>query len=119
MKDTMLSAAELSIVPLPRETWKGTPVPLRYTTEEYYDLEMTREQDGFQVHMVRRRFEAPVTHSPEEYDFPDGLYQDYWEKAEAWGVVAEDNGERKLLACIEICPEEWRGTAEKHAYLSC
>ena len=48
-----------------------------------------------------------VTHTPEEYDFPDRLYQDHWEKAEAFGIVGEENGEKKLLACVEICPEEW------------
>ena len=37
-------------------------------------------------------------------DYPDSLYQDHWEGAEAYGVVS-DSGE--LLACIEVCPEEW------------
>ena len=45
-----------------------------------------------------------IIHTPEEYDFPDSLYQDHWEKAQAYGIVG-DNGE--LLACIEVCPEEW------------
>ena len=29
------------IVPLPKEKWKGTVVPMRYTTREYFDLELT------------------------------------------------------------------------------
>ena len=66
---------ELTIVPLPKAEWKGTPIMMRYTTEEY--------------------------------DFPDSLYQDHWEKAEAYGMYTEENGERKMLACIEVCPEEW------------
>lgn len=24
------------IIPLPREKWQGTPIPMRYTTKEYY-----------------------------------------------------------------------------------
>lgn len=40
----------------------------------------------------------------EIYDFPDSLYQDHWEHAEAYGVVS-DTGE--MMACIEVCPEEW------------
>ncbi len=81
MSDLQGTAKELPIVPLPREIWKGTPVPLRYTTEEYYDLETAQDPDGFRVRMLRRRFDAPVTHCPEEYDYPDALYQDHWAKA--------------------------------------
>lgn len=98
---------EYQIVPLPREEWKGTPIPLKYSTECYYDLEMDTDENGFRVQMIKKPFDTPVTHSPEEYDFPDALYQDYWEKAEAYGIVAEKDGKKELLACIEICPEEW------------
>ena len=92
------------IVPLPREKWKGAVVPIRYTTDAYYDLELTESEGAFQARMVKKQFDAPVTHSPEEYDFPDKLYQDYWENAEAYGIVGEDGA---LLACVELCPEEW------------
>ena len=99
--------AGLDIVPLPREEWKGTPIPMRYTTEEYYDLEITTKADAFSVQMVKKRFDQPVTHTPEEYDFPDCLYQDHWENAKAWGIISQEGGKKKLLACIEVCPEEW------------
>lgn len=92
------------IIPLPKEKWKGTPILLKYTTNEYYDLETIENDDCFEVKMIKKKFNNPVTHSPEEYDFPDSLYQDHWEKAEAFGIVGENN---ELLACIEICPEEW------------
>ncbi len=98
---------EYPIIPLPREEWKGTCVPIRYTTKEYYDLESTAGDGFFQVQMVKKKFDTPVTHTPEEYDFPDSLYQDHWEKAEAFGIVREQNEKKELLACIEICPEEW------------
>ena len=98
---------DYQIIPLPKAEWKGTPIPLRYTTEEYYDLETTLEDDVFRVDMVKKKFDTPVTHSPEEYDFPDSLYQDHWEKAEAFGIVEEKSGKKELLACIELCPEEW------------
>ena len=93
------------IVPLPREQWKGTVIPIRYTTEAYYDLELTERDGAFTARMLKKQFDVPVTHTPEEYDFPDRLYQTYWEKAEAWGILSEESGE--LLACIELCPEEW------------
>ena len=95
------------IVPLPKEQWKGVPIPMRYTTEEYYDLEVSENADAFEAKMVKKKFEKPVTHSPEEYDFPDGLYQDHWEKAEAYGIYREEDGKKILMACIEVCPEEW------------
>ncbi|MBE6998874.1 MAG: GNAT family N-acetyltransferase [Ruminococcaceae bacterium] len=98
---------DYQIIPLPKAEWKGTPIPLRYTTEEYYDLETTLEDDVFRVDMVKKKFDTPVTHSPEDYDFPDSLYQDHWEKAEAFGIVEEKSGKKELLACIELCPEEW------------
>ena len=95
------------IVPLPKEQWKGVPIPMRYTTEEYFDLEVSENADAFEAKMVKKKFEKPVTHSPEEYDFPDGLYQDHWEKAEAYGIYREEDGKKILMACIEVCPEEW------------
>lgn len=98
---------DYQIIPLPKTEWKGTPIPLCYTTCEYYDLEITHGDDGFRVDMVKKKFDTPVTHSPEEYDFPDSLYQDHWEKAEAFGIVEEKSGKKELLACIELCPEEW------------
>jgi len=98
---------DYEIVFLPKEEWKGTVVPIRYTTEEYFDLETVTQRDSFKVEMVKKKFETPVTHTPEEYDFPDSLYQPHWENAEAYGIVTEEEGEKKLLACIEICPEGW------------
>lgn len=91
------------IVPLPRDKWQGTPIPMRYTATEYYDVAVERTENGFQVTLEKKFFAEPVTHTPEEYDFPDKLYQEHWEKACAWGVV--QNGE--MIACIETCPEEW------------
>ena len=97
------------IVPLPKEEWKGTPVPMRYTTEGYFDVEIREDADSFHVDMVKKLFDEPVLHEP---DFADGLYPDYWPGAEAWGIIGEETGEdglpkKKLLACIECCPEEW------------
>ena len=98
---------EHKIVPLPKEQWKGVPILMKITCEEYYDLEMAESADAFEAKMVKKRFDTPVTHTPEEYDFPDKLYQDHWEKAEAFGIYREEDGKKILLACIEVCPEEW------------
>ncbi len=90
------------IIPLSKEKWKGSVVPIRYTTDAYFDLELTESEAAFTARMVKKNFDAPVTHTPEEYNDPDRLYQDYWEKAEAYGIVGKDG---TLFACIEICPE--------------
>ena len=93
------------IVPLPREQWKGTAVPMTVRSGSYYDLEISLpDRGGWVVTMAEKPAEQEIVHTPEEYDFPDRLYQDHWEKAEAYGVVS-GNGE--MLACIEVCPEEW------------
>jgi ribosomal protein S18 acetylase RimI-like enzyme len=74
-------------------------------SDSYYDMEIRPlDRDGCTVSLVRKEAEKEIVHTPDEYDFPDQLYQDYWEKAEAYGVAGDDG---KLLACIEVCPEEW------------
>ena len=88
---------------LPAEAWKGTPIPLEYTSEYYYDVAVNRTAAGCDISIAKRRFETPVTHTQAEYDYPDGLYAPWWEKAEAYGII-EDGA---LLAVIEVCPEEW------------
>lgn len=93
---------EYEIIDLPREKWQGHPLPIGYTTEEYYDVAVS-QCGGFTVNIEKKRFDKPVTHTPEEYDFPDRLYEPHWEGAFAWGVVRDG----ELLAAIETCPEEW------------
>ena len=93
------------IIALPKDEWKGVPIPLVTRSDSYYDVEITpMNHEGCTIQLVRKKAEKEIIHTPEEYDFPDSLYQEHWEKAEANGIVG-DNGE--LLACIEICPEEW------------
>ena len=92
-----------TIIYLPKEKWKGQILPIGYTTDTYYDVSVENKGEGFLVELKRKAFDTPVTHGPEEYDFPDRLYEDHWEKAQAFGVVKEG----RLLAAIETCPEEW------------
>ena len=96
---------DIEITALPKEQWKGTPIPMVVRSDSYYDVEIRPlDRDGCTVSLVRKEAEKEIVHTPDEYDFPDKLYQDYWEKAEAFGVAGDDG---KLLACIEVCPEEW------------
>ncbi len=94
---------EFEIIHLPKEKWKGTIIPIKYTTEQYYDVAVNRNKNGYSVEIEKKDFAQPVTHSPEENNFPDKLYEDYREKAFAWGVLVED----ELVAVIETDPEPW------------
>lgn len=37
------------LVYLPKEQWEGTVIPMRYTTEAYYDIQMEDMEEGFQI----------------------------------------------------------------------
>ena len=91
------------VVHLPKEKWKDHIIPIGYTTDEYYDVIVNKTEKGYNVDIVKKIFIEPVTHTPEEYDFPDKLYQDYWENAYAWGVIVKN----KLVAAIETDSEVW------------
>ena len=96
---------DIKIEYLPPERWKGTKIPLLVRSDSYYDFEIKPlDRDGCTVSLVRKPVDQEIVHTPEEHDFADALYQDFWENAEAYGVVDDDGS---LLACIEVCPEEW------------
>jgi ribosomal protein S18 acetylase RimI-like enzyme len=94
---------EYEIIHLPKEKWKGTIIPIKYTTDKYYDVNIKKTVEGFTIEIEKKDFEEPVTHTPEEYDFPDKLYEDHWENAYAWGVLVND----ELVAAIETVQELW------------
>ena len=91
----------LEITPLPKARWQGCRLPMDYVSDGCYDLSVDRTASGWSIRIEKRRFDAPVTHAQAEPD--DGLYQPWWEDAQAYGVV--EDGE--LLAAIELCPETW------------
>ncbi|MBR6849503.1 MAG: GNAT family N-acetyltransferase, partial [Lachnospiraceae bacterium] len=78
------------IVALPKEQWKGTTIPMVTRSDSYYDLELsTLNNEGCTISIIRKSAEREILHTPEEYDFPDSLYQEHWENAEAYGVVSD------------------------------
>ncbi len=93
-----------AVVYLPPESYTGYVLPIGYTTNACYEVDFTESTDGWQIGIRKTALAAPITHTPEEYDFPDKLYEPYWEKAEAYGILS-DAGE--LIGAIEICAEEW------------
>ena len=93
----------MNIQKLDKKDWKETSLPISYTSEYYYDISINKIEDGFNIPIQKKKFDKPFTHVPEDGEYPDKLYEDWWEKAEAYGII--DNG--KLLAAIEVNPEEW------------
>jgi ribosomal protein S18 acetylase RimI-like enzyme len=91
------------IVPLPEERWKGHLLPFAYTSQHCYDAEITQSDGLFSARFVKKPLETPFVYDMEEDDFPDALYADWWDGAEAFGVLVGD----ELVACIEIWREEW------------
>ncbi len=91
------------IIHLAKEQWKGTILPIKYTTDRYYDVSVNKTGSGYTIEIEKKSFLEPVTHTPEEYDFPDRLYEDHWEHAYAWGVLVDN----ELIAAIETEQELW------------
>lgn len=98
---------QYKIIHLPKEQWENVPIPMRYTTEQYYDVKIQKNNDCFHIELIKEKLMEPISHYPEEYDFPDKLYQEHWQKADAWGIIEEIEGKQELIACIETCSEDW------------
>ena len=94
---------ELEIQELSKENWKGTLLPVSYLSDYYYDIWIEKTEDGFHIPIKKKQFEATFRHLPEDGEYPDRLYEDWWENARAFGIVEGGT----LLAAIEICPKEW------------
>lgn len=99
----MVHMKELEIQELSKENWKGTLLPVSYLSDYYYDIWIEKTEDGFHIPIKKKHFEATFRHLPEDGEYPDRLYEDWWENARAFGIVEDGT----LLAAIEICPEEW------------
>ena len=40
---------------LRKDIWKGTLLPIEYTSKEYYDVNMQRTDDGFQISIQKKK----------------------------------------------------------------
>jgi len=47
-------------------------------TEEYFDVRLKKVNNNFRIDFVKTKLDEPISHYPEEYDFPDKLYQEHW-----------------------------------------
>ena len=90
------------ITPLSREKWQDHVLPLHYISNSYYDVNITKSSESFQVSFVKKPFAKPfeTNYAEETYD---RLFQTHWEDVMAWGIV--ENG--RLVAAIETAAEQW------------
>ena len=86
-----------------KKDYEGRILPIRYTTDTYYNVSLSRTEDGWRTDFSLSKFVSPVTHTPEEYDFPDKLFQKHWKGAFAYGAFDGD----ALVGAIELYPEKW------------
>ena len=63
------------IEPLEKAVWKGTLLPIAYTSTECYHVAVERTAEGFCVPIRRIALERPFTHVPEDGEYPDRLKQ--------------------------------------------
>lgn len=89
---------DYEIIHLPEEKWKGTVIPIKYTTDKYYDVSVNKTYNGFSVEMEKKKFTELLSR-----DISGKLYEDHWENAYAWGVIAND----ELIAAMETDQELW------------
>lgn len=86
-----------------KKDFKGVKLDISYTTDSYYDVTVDRKTDGFNADFTLKKFDNPVTHTQQEYDYPDKLFQPHWAGAFAYGVF--DGA--KFVGAIELYPEKW------------
>ena len=57
--------------------------------------------NGLYISIQNKRFDKLFTHVPEDGDYPDKLFENWWEKAEAFGVV-----ENEILLAVNVVNSE-------------
>ena len=64
-----------------KKDYEGYLLPIEYTTDSYYDVSLSRTENGWKADFSVARFPYPVTHTQEEFDYPDKLFQKHWKGA--------------------------------------
>ena len=88
------------IISLDRETWQDYEFPFDYISYNFYDIEINRTGDNFNVSFVKKPFDKPYENRPND---KDKLFQPWWDDIKAWGIVEEG----RLIAAIETAVEKW------------
>ena len=99
-KEAAQNLAAAQIVPLEKAEWQGYCLEFRYTSHNYYDVEVSHTGGGFNASFVKKPYDTPFKKQP---DGNDMLFQPWWDDIKVWGVHCQD----KLMAAIETAVEEW------------
>ena len=97
---------KITIKRLLKKQWQGYILPIGYTTNSYYDVELSSGINNFTVKIQKRDIDTPITHTPEENDYPDKLFAPHFPGARAYGAFLCE----KLIGAIEIYAEEWNNS---------
>jgi len=88
------------IVQLDRKQWEGHQLMFRYTSYNYYDLEINQTNEGFKAVFIKKPFDVLYEKKPDDTDI---LFQPWWEDVKAWGIIIDE----QLIAVIETAVEGW------------
>jgi len=88
----------MNIIPLEQSRWQGHVLEFHYTSNNYYDVDIARDLDNFNVSFTKKPFDTTVAKS-----FIGKLFEPWCEDAKAWGIIK--NGD--LIAVIETAVENW------------
>ena len=88
------------IIPLEQEKWQDYRLAFHYISHNYYDVEVNRSDNGFQVLFTKKPYDIPYEHMPDD---TDKLFQTWWDDVKAWGIIENE----RLIAVIETAVEGW------------
>lgn len=52
----------MKIQKLAKEDWKGTALPISYTSQYYYDVSVNKTIEGFNIPIKKKMFDKHFTH---------------------------------------------------------
>ncbi len=84
-----MNTEKYKIIPLPKEQWKNTKIPMRYTTHEYYDVKIAHVEKGYQIKMEKTKCDPPISHYPEEGE-PDYYPLHGFQTCDKFGITTMD-----------------------------
>lgn len=91
------------ITELNKTKWKGHILPIAFTSDEEYHLEIRNESHRISMSLEKKKLTKEVISIPEYHDYSDRLFNDHWDNPRAFGILIDD----ELVAAIELAEESW------------
>ncbi len=80
------------------EKWKNFELKFEYTSQHYYDLKTTLNENGMEFQIEKKPFPEPF-----HKKFSDHLFPDYFDNQEGYAIFDD----KKMLGVIALAKEEW------------